>query len=101
MQRRDFLKSIAIMSTMANAQQQPILLYVGTYSNPDGPEGSKWHRQGIYLFAMDPATGALTQRELFKNDSNPSWLALDKSGTHLYSANEITNYQGTKSGSVS
>ena len=27
--------------------------------------------------------------------------ALDKSGTHLYSANEISDYQGKKSGSVS
>jgi 6-phosphogluconolactonase (cycloisomerase 2 family) len=50
---------------------------------------------------MDPATGALTQRELFPNDSNPSWLALSRDGTHLYSGNEISNYQGAKSGSVS
>ncbi len=103
MQRRDFLKSIAIMSTIANAQppQKKILAYVGTYSSPEGPEGSKGNGQGIYLVEMDPATGSLTQRDVFKNDSNPSWLALDHSGTHLYSANETSNYQGTKSGSVS
>lgn len=101
--RRDFLKSLAIMSTMANAQQsqKPVLLYVGTYSSPEGPEGSHGNGEGIYLFQMDPETGSLTQREVFKNDSNPSWLALDRSGTHLYSANEISNYQGKKSGSVS
>lgn len=78
-----------------------ILAYVGTYSSPDGPEGSKGNGQGIYLFQMDPATGALTQRAIFPNDANPSWLALDRDGTHLYSANEISTYQGTKSGSVS
>lgn len=99
--RRDFLKSLAAMTTIANAQSSQVLLYVGTYSSPDGPEGSKGNGQGIYLFSMDTATGALTQRDLFKNDSNPSWLALDKSGTHLYSANESSNYRGTKSGSVS
>ncbi len=101
--RRDFLKSIAIMPTLVKAQnpRRPILLYVGTYSSPAGPEGSKGNGEGIYLFEMDPATGALTQRDLFKNDSNPSWLALDRSGTHLYSANETSDYKATKSGSVS
>jgi 6-phosphogluconolactonase len=99
--RRDFIKSITIMSTIAKAQKSEVLLYVGTYSSPDGPEGSKGNGQGIYLFAMDAATGKLTRRDLFLNDANPSWLALDRTGTHLYSANEISNYQGTKSGSVS
>jgi 6-phosphogluconolactonase (cycloisomerase 2 family) len=50
---------------------------------------------------MDPATGALYQRAVFPSDFNPSWLALDPSRTHLYSANEISNYKGTNSGSVS
>ena len=90
------------MSSMANAQsQKPVLLYVGTYSSPEGPEGSHGNGEGIYLFQMDPATGSLTQRAVFKSDVNPSWIALDRSGTHLYSANEVSNYQGTKSGSVS
>jgi 6-phosphogluconolactonase len=91
-----FIGSVSVMS--ANGS---ILLYVGTYSSPEGPEGSTGNGKGIYLFQMDTATGALTQRELFPNDSNPSWLALDREGTHLYSANEISNYKGTKSGSVS
>jgi 6-phosphogluconolactonase (cycloisomerase 2 family) len=50
---------------------------------------------------MDPSTGALSQRELFPNGSNPSCLALDPSRTHLYAANETTTFQGTNSGSVS
>ncbi len=101
MLRRDFL--MMSMSTVALAQQKtrPVLLYVGTYSSPEGPEGSKGRGQGIYLFEMDPATGALSQRAVFPNDSNPAWLALDRSGTHLYSANETSTYHGTKSGSVS
>ena len=102
--RRGFLKNsvafIGSMSTMT-AASDPVLVYVGTYSSPDGPEGSKGNGKGIYLFQMDRATGALTPRELFPNDSNPSWLALSRDGTHLYSANEISNYQGARSGSVS
>ncbi len=107
--RRGFLQSsasliggtaIGSMSTMTAASSS-ILAYVGTYSSPQGPEGSKGRDKGIYLFQMDPATGTLTQRDLFPNDSNPSCLALGRNATHLYSANEISNYQGTTSGSVS
>ena len=78
-----------------------MLAYVGTYSSPQGPEGSKGNGQGIYLFEMNPATGALKQRELFADGSNPSWLAFDRSKTHLYAANEISNYEGKAAGSVS
>jgi 6-phosphogluconolactonase len=85
----------------ANQKVRPVLAYVGTYSSPQGPEGSVGHGQGIYLFEMNRATGALHQREVFPSDFNPSWLALDPSRTHLYSANEISNYKGTNSGSVS
>jgi 6-phosphogluconolactonase (cycloisomerase 2 family) len=50
---------------------------------------------------MDPATGALLQREVFANNANPAALALNPARTHLYAANEIDTYQGTDSGSVS
>jgi 6-phosphogluconolactonase (cycloisomerase 2 family) len=110
--RRDFLKgTIALASTRtlrtlaqpgrANPVNGPILAYVASYSSPQGPEGSKGNGQGIYLFQMDPSTGTLSQRELFADDSNPSWLALDADRTHLYAANETSTFQGTQSGSVS
>ncbi len=78
-----------------------MLLYIGTYSSPEGPEGSRGRGQGIYLFEMNPADGALKQRELFPNAANPSCLALHPAGTHIYSANETQTYQGQNSGSVS
>ena len=90
MTRREILAGAALW-----AAPRAQLLYVGTYSSPEGPEGSTGRGEGIYLFEMNPATGALKHRELFRNGSNPSWLALDASRTHLYAANE------TKSGSVS
>jgi 6-phosphogluconolactonase (cycloisomerase 2 family) len=110
--RRAFLKSSAAFAVaapaFARAQEReassappPILTYVGTYSSPQGPEGALGRGQGIYLFAMNPATGALAARELFANDANPAWLAFDPSRTHLYSANEVRNFAGTDSGSVS
>ena len=109
--RRGFLKgtatltltrpSFALAQGQANSLNGSILAYVGTYSSPQGPEGSKGNGQGIYLFQMDPSTGALSPRELFADDSNPCWLAFDPSRTHLYAANETVTFQGTNSGSVS
>jgi 6-phosphogluconolactonase (cycloisomerase 2 family) len=121
--RRRFLKDAAgvavagtLNGSLAREQPQPpvararfeprppnkrILAYVGTYSSPQGPEGSKGYGEGIYLFETNPATGALRRVEVFADNSNPSWLALDPSRTHLYAGNEATEFQGRKSGSVS
>jgi 6-phosphogluconolactonase len=85
----------------ASSANKSILAYVGTYSSPQGPEGSTGNGGGIYLFQMNPSTGALSQREVFSDSSNPSWLALDPSRTHLYAANEVSNFENTNSGSVS
>lgn len=86
---------------LTQQRQAPRLVYVGAYSSPQGPEGSHGNGQGILLFQMNPTTGQLTKRELFANGSNPSWLAFNASRTHLYAANETSDYQGTESGSVS
>ena len=93
--------SLALTQGQASSLGRPTLAYVGTYSSPQGPEGSKGNGQGIYVFQMNPATGALSKCGLYANDSNPSWLAFDPSRTHLYAANETATFQGTNSGSVS
>jgi len=87
--RRAMLQSTAAL--MMAPAKRPVLAYAASYSSPQGPEGSRGNGQGIYLFEMHPQSGALTQREVFPNPSNPSWLALGKGGRHLYSANEIEN----------
>ncbi len=89
MTRRQLLAGTALL-----AIEHPPLAYVGSYSSPQGPEGSPGRGEGIYLFEMNPATGALQQRAVYRNGSNPAWLALNPARTHLYSANE------TASGSV-
>lgn len=110
--RREFLKTAATIAAAApglgdslkgaeGPAERPLLVYVGTYSSPQGPEGQPGRGQGIHLLEMNPATGELTPREIFPNDSNPSWMALDATRTHLYSVNETQTYQGAKSGSVS
>ena len=84
-----------------NLPNRSILAYVGTYSSPQGPEGSRGNGQGIHLFRMNPSTGALTPVEVFLDGSNPAWLDFNPSKTHLYSANETTTFEGSSSGSVS
>lgn len=111
MSRRRFLKGAAVLAAtqpafalakgQAKAVKGTILAYVGTYSSQMGAEGGKGNGGGIYLFQMDPSTGALSPRGSFADGSNPTWLAFDASQTHLYAANEIPNFQGTNSGSVS
>ncbi len=101
--RREFLASAATVAaaTAMAVQPGPVLAYAGTYSAPVGAEGAPGRGQGIYLFEMNLATGALVERAVFPNPDNPSCLALNTSGTRLYAANETATYQGGPSGSVS
>jgi 6-phosphogluconolactonase len=104
--RREFMQAVSAWSAvgpMMAARQRGslgsakrILAYVGTYSSREGAN----HGQGIHIFEMNPSTGVLMPNEIVKSESNPSWLAFNRSRTNLYSANEITDPK-TDSGSVS
>lgn len=85
----------------AQASGRPRLLYVGTYSQQSGASNGGGNGQGIYLFEMDRTTGALAERRVFPNPSNPSWIALNPSKTHLYCVEETSQYQGKTTGAVS
>lgn len=85
----------ASTTMLAQTHQKRVLVYVGTYSSPEGPEGSKGRGKGINLYEMNASTGALKELEIFANGANPACLAINPAQTHLYSANE------THSGSVS
>jgi 6-phosphogluconolactonase len=59
--------------------------------------------QGIYTYEMDPVTGALSLVRVVGSPQtlpNPSFLALDPNGRYLFCGNEIGNYEGRQSGSV-
>ncbi len=49
---------------------------------------------------MDRSTGALKEREVFEDSSNPACLALHPSQRYLYAANEINDFRGGHSGAV-
>ncbi len=85
----------------------PLLAYVGTFSSPlrdvlptqvDLPPGNG---RGIHLFRVDRATGAMTPAGIHEMGTSPSCLALNRSGTRLYSANETDRVGDDKEGTVS
>ena len=86
--RRTFLSvsvaGVAALSapTLGVAQASPVFAYVGTYTRP--PNG---RAQGIYVFRMNPETGALMPVQTVPSD-NPSFLALDPARQFLYAVNE-------------
>ena len=83
---------------------QKTLVYVGTYTGPikfgtgqilDGKG------EGIYLLELDLNTGTLNLIETFTDIVNPSYLVLNKHNSCLYAVNELKEFQGEASGSVS
>ena len=85
----------------------PLLAYVGTFSSPlrdvlptqvDLPPGNG---RGIHLFQVNRATGAMTPAGIHEMGTSPSCLALNASGTRLYSANETDRVGEDKEGTVS
>jgi 6-phosphogluconolactonase len=101
--RRDFLTitGIGLLSIAAatvysaygkaRKQQGRYRVYVGTYT-----EGRD---EGIYLYDLSPA-GVLSKVSSTKAE-DASFLALHPKGNYLYAVNEIGDFEGEESGSVS
>jgi 6-phosphogluconolactonase len=101
--RRTFVKAAAFSSLAAKAWwakakkaapvQDSRLMFAGTQTGPSS--------KGIYAFQWDPAKGELKELGLAAESNNPTFIALSPDGKYLYAANEIDEYEGQKSGSVS
>jgi 6-phosphogluconolactonase len=98
--RREFLKigAAGILGAMLSPIQgqrraTSRTLYVGTYTNTGKSEG-------IYFYRMDAASGALTRVHATRS-VNPSYLALDRTRSHLYAVNEVDDFGGKSSGALS
>src|SRR5437588_7880285 len=116
--RRSFLKTAvalagttSLMPGLLQAQSAkaagPLLAYVGTFSSPLGdvlptqvdlPPGNG---RGIHLFHVNRTTGAMAPAGIHEMGASPSCLALNTSGTHLYSANETARLGEHKEGTGS
>ncbi len=84
---------------MASQQTGTTFVYVGTYTAT--ARGAPHREHGIYVYRMDPATGALTLAHSVGGLVNPSFLALDPTQRHLYAVNEVDDVAGRRGGAVS
>ena len=117
--RRAFLKSSSALATggtllmaglfpgQSAEAKGALMAYVGTFSSPlrdvlptqvDLPPGNG---RGIHLFQVDRTTGAMTPCGIFELGTSPSCLAMNATGTRLYSANETDRSGENKEGTVS
>jgi 6-phosphogluconolactonase len=91
----------------ADDSPAPLFAYVGTYTAPlrdvlptqvDLPPGNG---RGIHIFRVDRATGSLSPAGVYAMGTSPSCVVLNRSGTRLYSANEMDRVGAERSGTVS
>ena len=73
----------------------PSRVYVGTYTN------AKSQSEGIYQFTFDPNSGTLSDQKVVAKTENPSFLAIHPSRQFLYAVNEVGQFNGKPTGSVS
>jgi len=81
-----------------------IYVYVGTYTCPirfGTGQILEGKGKGIYLLELDYNTGKLKHLETFYNIINPSYLVLNNTHKSLYAVNELKEFEGKASGSVS
>ncbi|MBX6311911.1 MAG: lactonase family protein [Isosphaeraceae bacterium] len=75
------------------ASPAPLRAYIGTYT------GDK--SKGIYLLELDPSSGQVAFRGLISETTSPSFLAIHPNHRFLYAVNEVSNFGGERTGSVS
>ncbi|HTU02998.1 MAG TPA: lactonase family protein [Candidatus Sulfotelmatobacter sp.] len=79
-------------------------VFVGTYTEPIRFGTGKileGKGEGIYVYRLEPSSGALELRHIETGVTNPSYLAFDSTGHFLYAVNELKTYEGRPSGTVS
>lgn len=77
-----FLTIVTILfSTLAQAQQKEVNLFVGTYSKT-------CDSKGIYLYKFNTETGEATLKTSTENVVNPSFLTISADNKFVYSVNE-------------
>ena len=98
-----FLLTTATLALLAGCATRPTntstsaaadLVYIGT--NVAGAQDNT-----IFLYRLDPATGALKLLSAQKGGASPTYLALDTSHQHMYAVSETQVYQGEAGGGVS
>jgi 6-phosphogluconolactonase len=84
---------------MAMTESAMPLVYVGTYTRTGPTKAGQ--AQGIYVYRMDPSSGALTLASKIPKVVNPSYVVLHPSQPDLYAVNEIREMDRKPGGGVS
>ena len=83
---------------MTENNETHIYVFVGTYTEPMSFVSGK--ADGIYVYRLDLASGAMSHIATAAGTINPSFLAISPAADRLYAVNELTEELGP-SGTVS
>lgn len=96
--RRGFLKTSTTLTalaaqtlSLAQSGSGQVIAYVGAYTDKG---------KGIHMFSVNTTDGTLTPTKILTGIPSPSALAMHPTKKYLYAVNEISNYNGTNTGSV-
>lgn len=89
------LRAVVLFSqlTLAFSMAQSIPFYIGTYTGGES--------EGIYHSTLDLESGKCSPATLAAKTANPSFLAIHPDKKHVYAVNEVSEYEGQATGSVS
>lgn len=76
-------------ATQPKAEEQPLALYLGTYTRTEGHVDGK--ASGIYLGNFLPSIGSLQLTDSISGITNPSFVALSQDREILYAASETAS----------
>src|SRR3984893_5837513 len=76
-----------------NQKSTQYYAFIGTYT-------AKTDSKGIYSFRFDSSTGRLTAMALAAPAQDPSFLTVASNEKYLYAVNELSEFNGEKSGAV-
>jgi 6-phosphogluconolactonase len=80
-------------ATGDNSKASQYFAFIGTYT-------AKTDSRGLYSFHFDSSTGRLTAMALAAPAQDPSFLTVASNEKYLYAVNELSEFNGKKSGAV-
>src|ERR1700675_1786003 len=76
-----------------NSGSSQYFAFIGTYT-------AKTDSKGIYSFHFDSGTGRLSSLAVAATTQDPSFLSVARKEKYLYAVNELSDFDGKKSGAV-
>ena len=88
------LIALGLATTLGQASAAPTraLVCFGSYSTPD--------KDSVHLFQLNLQDGSLKKLNAVDGLTNPSFLKIHPNGKYLYTVNEVSTFDGKKSGGV-